>query len=172
MNISSNTKKKIDELDRLVKKHEREIEEQKDIISNLEKEIEKMEDDMKKEFEDIYNSANYRRIWNDFKVDKSVAEKKIYFDNYQKPIKYKNNKIETANYLLKQATEKRDKRIAEILDILPKKTKSANFRQTTQKKSNNSKSSSKNKLSKGGRNKTKQHKKRRSRKRKKTKRNC
>jgi len=48
MNISPNTKNKIDELDRLVKKHEREIKEQKDIISNLENEIEKMEDDIKK----------------------------------------------------------------------------------------------------------------------------
>lgn len=172
MNITPTTQKKIDDRDRLVKKHEREIEEQKDIISNLEKEIEKLEHDMKKDFEDIYNSANYRRIWNDFKVNKSIAEKKIYFDNYQNPIKYKNNLISSANNLLKQATEKRDKRITQILNMLPKKTKSANFRQITQKKSNNSKSSSKNKLSKGGRKKTKHRKKRRGRKRKKTKRNC
>ena len=156
MNITPTTQKKIDELDRLVKKHEREIEEQKDIISKLENEIKKMEDDMKKEFDDIYNSANYKRIWNDFKVDKSIAEKKIYFDNYQNPIKYKNNLISSANNLLKQATEKRDKRISQILNMLPKKTKSANFRQI--------KSGSKSPTKKGGRRKKKKKTKKRKRK--------
>ena len=157
MNITPSTQKKIDELDRLVKKHEKEIEEQKDIITKLENEIEKLKDDMKKDFEDIYNSANYRRIWNDFKVNKSIAEKRIYIDNYQKPIGYINNKIETANNLLKEATKKRDKRITQILNMLPKKTKSANFRQTTQRNSG-SKSTTKKKLSKGGRRKRKRRK--------------
>ena len=158
MNISPNTKRKIDELDGLVKKHEREIEEQKNIITKLQNEIEKIEDDMQTEFNDIYNSANYKRIWNDLKVDKSIAEK-IYFDNYQNPIKYKKNLISSANNLLKQATEKRDKRISQILNMLPKTTKSANFRKKTKSKSPDEK-----KLSKGGRKKKKRRKTKRNRK--------
>jgi len=160
MNISPTTKKRINDRERLVKKHEREIEEQKIIISDLENEIEKLEDDMENEFDDIYNSAKYKRIWNDFKVNKSIAKKRIYVDNYKNPITYRNNKIETANNLLKQATEKRDKRIAEILDILPKKTKSANFRQIK----SGSKSPTKKKLSKGGKKKKRRKTKNKKRK--------
>ena len=133
MNISPTTKKRINDRERLVKKHEREIEEQKIIISDLENEIEKLEDDMENEFDDIYNSAKYKRIWNDFKVNKSIAKKRIYVDNYKNPIMYINNRIQTANNLLKQATEKRDKRIAEILNILPKKTKTASLRRQKSK---------------------------------------
>ena len=155
MNISPSTQKKIDELDGLVKKHEYEIKEQKKTIRELENEIEQIENNMKNDFEDIYNSANYRRIWNDFKVDKSIAEKKIYFDNYKNPINYKNNSIESAKYLLKQANEKRDKRIAQILSILPKKTKSANFRKTLRshrsRSRSNSKEGGKKRYTKGGR---------------------
>ena len=77
MNISPTTQQKIDELDRLVKKHEQEIEEQKKKIIELEDEIEQIENDMKNDFEDIYNSANYRRIWNDLKVNKSIAESRL-----------------------------------------------------------------------------------------------
>ena len=129
MNISPTTKKRIDDRDRLVKKHEREIEEQTDVIIKLNNELEKKEAEIENEFTDIYKSKHYKKMWGDLEVNEVMARNTIFKQVFEKEIKYINNRIDIANMLLNDAIKKRNQRIDEIKKLLPKKTKSANFRQ-------------------------------------------
>lgn len=148
MNISPTTKKKIDDRDRLVKKHEREIEEQTGEIIKLNNELEKKEAEIENEFKDIYKSKHYKKIWGDLEVNEVMARNTILNQVFEKEISYINNRINIANMLLNQANEKRLKRIDEIKKLLPKKTKSANFRQFSKKSRSRSKGGRKRKKTK------------------------
>ena len=152
MSASPTTKKRIDDRVRLVQKHENEISEQEDVLSTLYDNMKDIEDEMDDDFDDIYNSPHYKRLWNQLKVNETMAKKTIYKNVYEKQFKLINDKINIANMLLEQAIEKKTKRIKEIKDLLPKKTKGASFRHNTQKKSK-SKSPTEKKRSKGGRKK-------------------
>ena len=140
MSVSPNSKKR-NELDKLITKHENEINQHTENIIELNNQLEKIEDEIEKELNDnnIYNSQHYRQIWNDLKVNKVMARNTIFYKIYEKPIKYINNKIDIENMLMTQANEKRLKRIEQIKEM--KRTKNPNFRQTTKK------------LSKGGKQK-------------------
>lgn len=148
MNISPITKKRIEDRDRLVKKHEREIEEEAEKLNILNTQLEKIEDEVEEDFKDIYKSKHYKKIWGDLEVNEIMARNTIFKQVFEKEIRYINNQINIANMLLTQANEKRLKRIDEIKKLLPKKTKSANFRQFSKKSRSRSKGGRKRKKTK------------------------
>lgn len=147
MSVSPNTKKR-NELDRLITKHENEINQHTENIIELDNQFEKIEDEIEKELNDnnIYKSQLYREIWNDLKVNKVMARNTIFRKIYENQIKYINNKIDIENMLMAQANEKRLKRIDQIKEM--KRTKNTNFRETTKKVSNGGKKKKKYRKSK------------------------
>ena len=120
--------KKYKELSNLIQKHDNEIVEQENNIEKIKLNILKIENQMKQDFKDVYNSPNYKRIWNNLKVDINFAKKELYNQNYKNPITYKNRELKNAYDLLKSATEKKLQRIDQINSLFPKLSKSANFK--------------------------------------------
>lgn len=154
MNINAVTKKRIDDRVRLVEKHEREIEEQQQILINLNDQLEDIDDEIKEEFNNVYKSKHYKSIWGTLEVNKKMAKDTIFRKVYEKQVQLINNKINIANTLLEEAIKKKNKRVKEIKELLPKKTKSATFRQTTNRSKNNlSKTVKRNSNNKNGRKK-------------------